>query len=152
MRYYEREHFDAYAEIRSRGLDQWSDLHEDLSGYQDFPNRRFLEGVLPAITDGAPPRVLEYGCGTGPAACFLAGLGYAVRGIGLVPDAIEIARGRAAELGQRAEFAVGDVCEWTGDTEQYDIILDSYCLQSIVLDPDRARVLEGVRHRLAVGG
>lgn len=152
MRYYEREHVDGYARIRSLGLDQWSDLHEDLEGYDDFPNRPFLERVLPQITGGDPPQVLEYGCGTGPAACFLADRGYSVRGIDLVPDAIEIARRRAAELGVSVQFEVEDVCEWADATKQYDVVLDSYCLQSIVLDPDRARVLEGVGRRLKPEG
>ncbi len=41
--YYEREHFDAYARIKAEGLDQWGDLHDDLNGFHDFPNRSFLE-------------------------------------------------------------------------------------------------------------
>lgn len=92
MRYYEREHFDAYARIKDEGLDQWSDLHEDLAGYQDFSNRSFLERVLPVLEFGRRLQVLEYGCGTGPAACFLAERGYEVHGIDLVPDAIDIAQ------------------------------------------------------------
>ena len=32
VRYYEREHFDAYARIKAEGLDQWTDLHEELLG------------------------------------------------------------------------------------------------------------------------
>ena len=33
---YERERFDAYARIKAEGLDQWSDLHDDLAGFQDL--------------------------------------------------------------------------------------------------------------------
>jgi len=42
VRYYEREHFDPYARIKAEGLNQWSDLHEELAGYENFPNRPFL--------------------------------------------------------------------------------------------------------------
>lgn len=150
--YYEREHFDAYARIRAEGLDQWGDLHVDLDGFHDFPNRSFLARTLPELTRGDVSRVLEYGCGTGPAACYLAERGYEVHGIDLVPDAIEIARRRAAERGLNIRFDVEDICLWDDVPEQYDVVLDSFCLQSIVLDKDRARVLNGVRRRLKADG
>ena len=152
MRYYEREHFDAYARIKAEGLDQWSDLHEALDGYGDFPHRVFLERTLPVVETGQRPQVLEYGCGTGPAACFLAERGYEVHGIDLVPDAIEIARRQAFERGLDIRFEVADICASDGETERYDVVLDSFCLQSIVLDADRGAVLGGVRRLLEPGG
>jgi 2-polyprenyl-3-methyl-5-hydroxy-6-metoxy-1,4-benzoquinol methylase len=152
MRYYEPEHFDAYAQIKAEGLEQWSDLHADVDGLHDFPNRSFLERVLPPLTQADVSRVLEYGCGTGPAACFLAERGYDVLGIDLVPDAIDIARRHAVERELSVRFDVQDICLWNEEPEQYDVILDSFCLQSIVLDDDRARVLDGVRRRLEPGG
>ena len=97
MRYYEREQFDAYARIKAEGLHQWSDLHDELASFEDFPNRPFLERTLPAVAPGQRSQVLEYGCGTGPAACFLAERGYDVHGIDLVPDAIENAQQHASE-------------------------------------------------------
>lgn len=65
MRYYEHEHFDAYARIRREGLDQWSDLHTSGPGrgYDDFSNRSFLARMLPADEEHLST-VLEYGCGT----------------------------------------------------------------------------------------
>jgi SAM-dependent methyltransferase len=152
MRYYEPEHFDAYARIKAEGLEQWGDLHVDLNGFDDFPNRPFLEHVLPALTPGVVVRVLEYGCGTGPAACFLAERGYEVRGIDLVPDAIDIARRHATERELSIRFEVEDICRWDDEAEHYDVVLDSFCLQSIVLDDDRARVFDGVRRRLEPDG
>ena len=153
MRYYEREHFDAYARIKAEDLHQWSDLHEELAGYEDFPNWPFLERTLPALATGQRSQVLEYGCGTGPAACFLAKRGYDVHGIDLVPDAIEIAQQHASERGLHIRFEVADICTWEGDAEQrYDVVLDSFCLQSIVLDPDREAVPDGVRRRLKPDG
>lgn len=152
MRYYEHEHFEGYARVKGEGLDQWSDLHETLDGYDDFPNRPFLERVLPPVPAAESSRVLEYGCGTGPAACFLAGRGYMVHGIDLVPDAIDLARARAAERGLAVRFEVGDICRWEPAGDPYDVVLDSFCLQSIVLDADRDWVLDGVRRRLGTGG
>lgn len=151
-RYYEAEHVGAYARIRREGLLQWSDLHpaDRTIGYDDFPNRAFLDRVLPADASGR--RVLEYGCGTGPAACFLAARGYRVRAVDLVPDAIAIARRCATERGLAIDFAVQDVCRWGDATEQFDVVVDSFCLQSIVTDHDRSSVLAGVRQRLTSSG
>ncbi|GAB3912938.1 hypothetical protein GCM10027613_03630 [Microlunatus endophyticus] len=113
MCYYEREHFDAYARIRREGLEQWNDLHagDGGRGYDDFSNRVFLQRVLPDHPEGRPS-VLEYGCGTGGAACFLVSRGYRVRGVDLVPDAIETARRFAAERGLSVRFQVEDICRW----------------------------------------
>ncbi len=157
MRYYEAENIEGYARIKADGLSQWSDLHETLDGFDDFPNRACLERRLPPVTTGARVRVLEYGCGTGPAACFLAARGYQVTGIDLVPDAIELARRHAIGRRVSVRFLVEEVCRWKEDTAPedrvlFDVVLDSYCLQSIVIDSDRSRVLAGVRRRLKPDG
>ncbi|TCO47762.1 hypothetical protein EV646_105319 [Kribbella antiqua] len=50
-------------------------------------------------------------------------------------------------------FAVQDVCRWPATVaKRYDAIIDSYCLQNIVLDDDRAAVLRGVHDRLTPAG
>lgn len=153
MRYYEKEHFDAYARIQRAGLNQWSDLHraDGGGGYDDFPSRSFLARVLPG-DQGRRSSVLEYGCGTGAAACFLASRGYRVHAVDLVPDAIELARQHAAQRGLSIRFDVTDICRWGETRERYDYVIDSLCLQSIVTDEDRSRVLHGVRMRLRPGG
>ncbi|HLT62003.1 MAG TPA: class I SAM-dependent methyltransferase, partial [Microlunatus sp.] len=144
-RYYEAEHFVAYARIRGAGLSRWNDLHEDRPGdYDDFDGRAFLERVLPTGTDHRGMRALEYGCGTGAAACFLARRGFAVTAVDLVPDAIALARRFAAERGLVITFAVQDVCRWTDDGDHCDLVLDNLCLQSIVTDDDRSRLLGSV--------
>jgi SAM-dependent methyltransferase len=104
------------------------------------------------VAPGQRSRILEYGCGTGLAACFLAERGYDVHGIDLVPDAIEIAQQQASERKLNIRFEVADICQWEGEAEQYDVVLDSFCLQSIVLDADREAVLNGVRRLLEPDG
>ena len=128
------------------GLTQWNDLFGESWTFDDFPNRAFLERVLDRLPVGG--EVLEYGCGTGPAACFLAERGFRVEAIDLIPEAIELAREFARERGLDVSFAVQDVCSLPPGSKQYDVVLDSYCLQSIVTDADRARVLRAVRERL----
>lgn len=151
-RYYEAEHVEAYRRIRRDGLQQWNDLHpgECGSGYDDFQARAFLDRVLPS--DGAGRRVLEYGCGTGAAACHLAARGYRVEAVDLVPDAITLARQFAAERGLDIRFAVQDICRWPEPDDRFDYVIDCFCLQSIVTDEDRSAVLAGVRGRLRADG
>lgn len=153
MRYYEVEPEAVYRQVAREHKTQWSDVfaEEQGGGFDEFPNRAFLERVLPELGDLVD--VLEYGCGTGPAACFLAGRGFRVDAVDLIPQAIELARQFAHERGLQVNFAVQDVCRWpvTGD-KQYDLVVDSYCLQNIVLDDDRAAVFRGVRNRLAPSG
>ncbi|QGN34819.1 methyltransferase domain-containing protein [Microlunatus sp. Gsoil 973] len=153
-RYYEAEHFEAYARLRREGLNQWSDLHpcDRTGGYDDIQSRPFLDRVLPTGGEVQGRRVLEYGCGTGGAACYLAQRGFRVDAVDLVPDAIELARRRAAERGLEILFAVQDVCHWTDVGDRFDYVIDIFCLQSIVTDDDRARLLSAVRTRLKPDG
>lgn len=153
-RYYEAEHFAAYARLRREGLTQWNDLHpgDRTLGFEDVPTRPFLERVLPSGGAARGLRVLEYGCGTGAAACFLARRGFEVTAVDLVPDAIAVARQFAAERGLKIRYAVQDVCSWPDDGERFDYVIDNYCLQSIVTDADRGAVLGGVRGRLEPAG
>ncbi|HZX01492.1 class I SAM-dependent methyltransferase [Kribbella sp.] len=150
MRYYYAEHQDAYRRLLREGMTQWNDLFGESWTFDDFPNRAFLESVLGRLVAGG--EVLEYGCGTGPAACFLAGRGFRVDAVDLIPEAIAVARRMARERGVKVNFGVQDVCASPPGSKRYDVVLDSYCLQSIVTDADRAKVLRAVRERLKPNG
>lgn len=158
MRYYWAEHEAAYREIEQLGHTQWNDLFDQGGAwtYDDFQNRPFLERVLPQLDlpTASATNVLEYGCGTGPAACFLAARGFQVDAIDLIPEAITIARRMANERGVRVAFSVADICTIASEpvTRRYDLVLDSYCLQSIVTDQDRGAVFSAVRARLKPSG
>lgn len=149
-RHYHAEHFAAYAQIRRDGLDQWSDLHGPRVGYDAFQARNFLTRAITELPTAAG--VLEYGCGTGAAACFLAQQGFRVDAVDLVPDAIELATAHAQRMGVRVDFRVADICDWSGRPGDYDAVVDLFCLQSIVLDADRDRLFTAVRDRLAPTG
>ncbi len=98
--------------------------------------------------------VLEYGCGTGPAACFLASRGFRVHAVDLIPRAIALAREFARQRALDIRFDVQDMCALanTPAARQYDLVVDSFCLQSIVTDADRADLFAAVRARLAPSG
>ena len=158
VRYYQAEHESAYRKIDQLGYTQWNDLFDQGGGwtYDRFQNRAFLERVISRLDLPAPSgaSVFEYGCGTGPAACFLAARGFQVEAIDLVPEAITIARRMANERGVHVDFSVADICALASEpvTRRHDIVLDSFCLQSIVTDRDRGAVFSAVRARLKPGG
>lgn len=153
-RYYQSEHEVAYRAIEKRGLNQWNDLFVEQGAftYEQFLNRPFLERVLATFEFSADSRVFEYGCGTGPAACFLADRGFSVDAIDLVPEAINIARRMAEELALHVQFDVADIVQFEPSASGYDMVLDSYCLQSIVTNEHREAVYSIVRDLLAADG
>ena len=153
MKYYVREHLHGYQQIANTGKSSWDELHGRAS-FEDAMIRQHLAIALPqCVWQRTPLRALEYGCGTGPGACYLAEQGFEVTGIDLDPTAIALARQEAAKRNLKIDYVVGDICAWPqSNANYYDLIVDSFCLQSIVTEADRALVLRFVRGHLAPGG
>ena len=152
MKYYYKEHIEGYQQVKAEGKTAWDEIHGGV-GFDNFSSRPFLERVLPWLRFSvSPPSALEYGCGTGPGACFLAERGFQVDGIDLISTAIDIARQVAQARHLDIHYAVQDVCELPLTGKTYDVIVDSYCLQGIVTDSDRARLFATVQARLKPGG
>lgn len=148
MKYYEPEHIDGYARLRAEGKSAWGQLHGEAT-FEDSEIRGVLAEVMPRLHfDTAHPAVLEYGCGTGPGACLLAERGMRVCGIDQSPVAIEMARREAAKRGLTIDYRVGDVCTDLPAGERYDLVVDSFCLQCIVTDDDRANLFRFVKSAL----
>ena len=88
MKYYQPEHLQGYARIRAEGKSSWDELHGS-SRFEDASIRRAFEEVWPHLSlDVTHRNVLEYGCGTGPGACWLAERGCVVDAVDLSEDAI----------------------------------------------------------------
>lgn len=123
------------------------------AGYVEFSSRGFLDEVTPLLRLRRDrPRVLELGTGTGPGAIYLAERGFAVHAVDVIPEAVAQARRAAAGRGLEVHFEVMDVTRIPGHGPDYDLIVDSYCLQGIVLDADREAVFGAVKARLHPGG
>jgi SAM-dependent methyltransferase len=96
---------------------------------------------LLALVEGAcalpPDRALDLGCGSGTDSVYLAAHGWEVTGIDIVPQALELARQRAATAGVRARFIQADVTrlEDAGVHGPYTLVLDFGCLHT--LPPDQ---------------
>jgi SAM-dependent methyltransferase len=89
-------------------------------------------------------RALDLGCGRGTHAIELARRGWEVTGVDLVPRALEQARGRTAEAGQKVTYIAGDVTDLPESVGQdYQFVLDIGCFHGLT-DPQRRRFGEQV--------
>ena len=151
-KYYLDEHEAGYRQLKAEGKTNGDQLHEPAS-FDDFAMRPVLEWALPLVKfRAAQPRTLEYGCGTGPGACFLAARGFRVDGTDISPVAIDMAKELAAQRRLDINYTVADICELPPPGTIYDLIVDSFCLQCIATDADRAKVFAAVRSRLDLQG
>jgi len=89
-------------------------------------------GILPGS------RILDAGCGTGRYAIELARRGYAVEGVDLSPDLIDVATHAIRDSTPRVSFSVGDIAKL--GTSIYAAILCRGVLNDIVDDQDRDKV------------
>ncbi|MCL4804945.1 MAG: methyltransferase domain-containing protein [Anaerolineae bacterium] len=127
----------------------------------DIYNRilsRYEEGSVPWDNPMPPPeiealaetlqpgRALDLGCGFGRTAIFLAHRGWSVDGVDFIPQAIEVARERAAEAGvsSRTHFHVGSAAALDFLTPPYDLAVDIGCMHSFTDE-----LLRGYRHELS---
>lgn len=155
MKYYYREHLSGYKRMKEEGKITWGGIsyHGGEDDLETFSSREFLDAVLPRLSlQSSNPDVFELGTGTGPVACYLAERGYRVDAIDLIPTAIAVARQIAKDRNLSIDYQVTDVCQIPKEGKAYDMIVDSYCLQGIVLDSDRQRVFSSVHAHLKPRG
>ncbi len=81
-------------------------------------------------------RALDLGCGTGTDSIYLAGHGWDVTGVDMVPEALAIARRNATAKCIRANFVQGDVTRLRDVVQgAFDLVLDFGCFHT--LPPDQ---------------
>ncbi|GAA4931499.1 class I SAM-dependent methyltransferase [Streptomyces coeruleoprunus] len=120
--------------------DAWSHAAHDVTAHA----LRLLPGggaVRPQGGEGGPvrpPRVLDVGTGSGPAALAAAGAGADVTGLDLEPGLVRVARDRArtAELTGAARFVVGDALALPFPDASFDAVLSTF---GVMFAPDPAR-------------
>ena len=151
-KYFYHEHLSDYAELKTKGLMSRGELYGNPNDFSAFSSKSFLIETLPRLDLKPDARILDLGCGTGPVACFLAKLRHQVHGIDIIPDAIDKAKVIAAEHRLDIQYEVLDVCQLPRVGEKYQLIIDSFCSQGIVTDPDRIAMFSGIKTRLAKNG
>ena len=102
------------------------------------------------IERASPGRALDLGCGTGTNAITLARRGWTVTGVDFAPEAIRIARERAAKAGLKIDFYTADVTELDMLSGPYDYVLDIGCL-FILTDSKRRRYAQNLARLTAPG-
>ncbi|MFP4324107.1 MAG: class I SAM-dependent methyltransferase [Anaerolineales bacterium] len=111
--------------------------------------RQFAAGVIHTAALTPPAEVLDIGTGTGILARLLAPLGYAVLGIDLAPQMIDIARAQADAEGLRnARFEVADANTLPYPEARFDAVVSSFGLNATT----PSDVLPGVWRVLRPGG
>jgi SAM-dependent methyltransferase len=99
-----------------------------------------------------PCRTIDFGCGAGNYAVWLARQGFEVTGIDISPSAIDLARKNAAKQGVECTFIVADVLGDLREAEgPFDFGFDWELLHHIFPD-DRPRYMANVARLLRPGG
>ena len=152
MKYYES-HEEVYKKLKAKNFSFWGESKDNSETFENFYMKEYLESVLDRIKPVTNAKVLEIGCGTGPASCFLAQRGYDVDGFDVSETAIEIARVNAKNRNLNINYSVNDICSiskiYSGT---YDIIVDGHCMHCITYDSDRHAALTNVLRLLKRGG
>ncbi|WP_442601779.1 class I SAM-dependent methyltransferase [Paenibacillus sp. KN14-4R] len=153
-KYYYEEHEKTYQEIKRDNLLAWDQYHDPVQyNFDHFMMKPFLERALEFIhVTSKASSVFEYGCGTGAGACFMTERGFHVDAIDISPTAIELAKSIAIERNLKINYSNQDLLEMSRLHKEYDLILDNYCLQSIVTDSDRSKLYSIIKSGLKSSG
>lgn len=108
--------------------------------------------VVKRAAPEAGERVLDVGCGTGPAARFSAdrvGPTGLVFGVDIDAGMLEVGRRCAEREGRKIEWRKGDVAELPFEDQQFDVLL---CCQGLQFFPDKPSALTEMRRVLKPDG
>jgi len=91
------------------------------------------EAMLDAVEPVRGRRVLDFACGAGVTAGFLAARGAIVTGIDISPTSIEQARRLARRAGLSIDFIAGELTPATFASESFDAVVGHYALHHVDL-------------------
>jgi methyl halide transferase len=97
-----------------------------------------------------PCRTLEYGCGTGASAVWLAKRSFQVTAIDLSSVAIRRARTRAMNHNVHVRFLTGDLRDWDKLGGRYDFFFDQGCYHAVRL-ADASGYFRSLKHTTRPG-
>ena len=118
---------------------------------KDLERLRRMLGRIPH--DPRDTGILDLGCGDGTTGIILVRLGYRYLGIDVSEAAVERAKRRCAEAGADARFEVANALDLHAFPGRgFDIVVDCYCLNMLVVDAHRRAYLKIVRRAMRDGG
>ena len=147
MKYHEFDNLRKYCLAKEKGYTTRFQAFDGVDFYQRYEEHE-IRGLMAQIDVRPGAAVLVCGTGTGADSCWLADQGYDVTGVDLIQDAIDIAVRMAEERGCRVRYVRDDLTDMRHAYGMFDLIVDSYCLQSIVMDRERKRVFDFVKSHL----
>ena len=126
-------------------LESWDAFYrrDDLPGWDVGRADRHL---VKAVEDETfrPGRAIEFGCGTGTNAIYLAGKGFKVTGVDVAPTALAIAAKKASKAGVKVDWVLADVVAMP-KLGPFDLIFDLACYHHIQ-KYNSAGYVETLRH------
>jgi SAM-dependent methyltransferase len=108
------------------------DLEYCLAEYEAGPDAN-TRAMIDAIEPVAGQRVLDFACGAGVTAAFLAARGAIVTGIDISPTSIAQARQLAERAGLATDFVAGELTLDTFAPESFDAVIGHYALHHVDL-------------------
>ncbi len=129
--------------------DDWADIYDRVYAYLDHDLPLYIEQ---ATASGGP--VLEMGCGTGRVALAMAKAGIDVVGIDISPRMVDVAtrKAKAANLGDKAHFQVGDMLDAHAEGEFGLVTFPYRSFQSMLTVEDQKEALQNASAHLKPGG
>jgi SAM-dependent methyltransferase len=119
---HEHEHGESTAP-KSATADEWDARYRERDAmWSGQPNGR----LVAEVSDVAPGRALDVGCGEGADAIWLAGQGWTVTAIDVSDVAIQRARAAAERMGAAVEWMSGDVLHTAWPAGAFDLISMQY--------------------------
>lgn len=119
------------------------ELAHILRRYEKGPDLN-TKAMIDAIHPVRGARVLDFACGAGVTAAFLAQRGARVTAIDISPGSIERARQLAERVGASIEFVVGELTPTTFPADSFDAVVGRYALHHVdltVIAPIIERIL-----------
>lgn len=104
-----------------------------LRKYEAGPDAN-TEAMLEAVAPVRGRRVLDFACGAGVTAAFLAQRGARVTAIDISPESVRRGRELAARAGLEIEFIAGELTPATFAAESFDAIVGHYALHHVNLN------------------
>lgn len=124
------------------------------SGLVDVELQRVVDEYAAAVkaAGGSLGSAVEFGCGTGTNALYLAQAGFAVTAIDYSPLAIEKARHRAAACAVDVRWLVGDLATIDSAAESFDFFFDRGCYHCVRRAGQLSGYLKAIERLMRPGG
>jgi ubiquinone/menaquinone biosynthesis C-methylase UbiE len=136
-----------YRAVYAQGVAHWTANPKELAAVEGE-----VRGFLSEANVQPGARVIEFGCGEGFVGALVAGMGCFYTGVDIAESAVEKARARLAQFGDRVQLHVADILNLSAfPSASFDAGLDVSSLHMLVVDADRQRYLREA-HRLLKPG